>query len=135
MTPLLVECKRRSEPRLLREMAARFELARIKQPEAYQVLIAAYLSPESTAICQEHGVGYMNLAGNCHLSFGQIHIHREGIANPFRESRGAAALAPPRQSECCGRCSTRNSLGDNGRSGILLNTPHRGSALAKCIKS
>jgi Transcriptional regulator, AbiEi antitoxin, Type IV TA system len=95
-TPLLVECKRRSEPRLLREMAARFELARIKKPEAYQVLVAVYLSPQSAAICQEYGIGYMDLAGNCHLSFGQIHIHREGIVNPFRESRRAAALFAPK---------------------------------------
>ena len=96
VTPVLVECKRRTEPRLLREMAARFELARIKTPEAYQVLVAAWLSPESAAICQEYGVGYMDLAGNCHLSFGQIHIHREGIVNPFRESRRAAALFAPK---------------------------------------
>lgn len=93
---LLVECKSRSQPRFLREAAARFELARIKQPKSYPVLIAPYLSPESSAICLEHGVGYMDFAGNCHLSFGQIHIHREGFANPFREERGTAALFAPK---------------------------------------
>jgi Transcriptional regulator, AbiEi antitoxin, Type IV TA system len=93
---LLVECKRRSEPRFLREAAARFELARIKEPQAYPVLIAAYLSPESAAICQEHKVGFMDFAGNCHLSFDRIHIHREGFANPFRETRGTAALFAPK---------------------------------------
>src|SRR5437899_9908627 len=92
---LLVECKRRSEPRFLREAAARFELARIKQPKAYPVLMAAYLSPESAAICLELEVGYMDFAGNCHLSFGQIHIHREGFANPFRDILGTAARFAP----------------------------------------
>lgn len=52
-TRVLVDCKRRSEPRFLREPAARFELARIRQPQAYPVLVAAYRSPESAAICRE----------------------------------------------------------------------------------
>ncbi len=92
---LVVECKRRSEPRFLRESATRFQLARIKQPKAYPVLVAAYLSPQSEAICREHDMGYVDFAGNCHLNFGQIHMHREGFVNPFRETRGTAALFAP----------------------------------------
>ncbi len=134
VTPLLVACKRRSEPRLLREAAARFELARIKKPESYQVLVVAYLSPESAAICQEHSVGYMDLAGNCQLSFGQIHIHREGIANPFRESRGAAALFAPKAErvlralldpELPGRQWTLRDLAQHAAPGVSLGQVHK----------
>jgi hypothetical protein len=133
-TPVLVECKRRTEPRLVREMADRFELARIKKPEAYRVLVASYLSPESAAICQEHGVGYMDLAGNCHLNFGQIHIHREGIANPFRESRGAAALFAPKAErvlralldpELPGRQWTLRDLAKHAAPGASLGQVHK----------
>jgi len=128
---LLVECRRRSEPRILREAAARFELARIKRPKSYPVLIAAYLSPESAAICLEHGVGYMDFAGNCHLSFGQIHIHREGFVNPFREERGTAALFAPKAErvlralldpELAGRNWTFRELAQHAAPGVSLHS-------------
>src|SRR5713101_324110 len=131
---LLVECKRRSEPRFLREAAARFELARIKQPKAYPVLIAAYLSPESATICLELGAGYMDFAGNCHLSFGQIHIHREGFANPFREIRGTAALFAPKAErvlralldpELPGRNWAFRELAQHAAPGVSLGQVHK----------
>ena len=131
---LLVECKRRSEPRFLSEAAARFELVRIKQPQAYPVLLAAYLSPESAAVCREHGVGYMDFAGNCHLSFGQIHIHREGFANPFREARGTAALFAPKAErvlralldpELPGRNWTFRELAQHTAPGVSLGQVHK----------
>lgn len=131
---LLVECKRRSEPRLLRETTARFELARIKQPHAHPVLIAAYLSPESAAICKEHGVGYMDFAGNCHLSFAQIHIHREGFVNPFPETRGTAALFAPKAErilralldpELPGRKWTFRELAQHALPGVSLGQVHK----------
>jgi hypothetical protein len=125
---LLVECKRRSEPRFLREAAARFELARIKQPKAYPVLIAAYLSPESAAICLELGAGYMDFVGNCHLSFGLIHIHREGFANPFRDIRGRAALFAPKallDPELPGRNWTFRELARHAVPGVSLGQVHK----------
>jgi hypothetical protein len=131
---LLVACKRRSEPRFLREAVARFELARIKQPHAYAVLVAPYLSPESAAICREQGSGYMDLAGNCHLSFGHIHIHQEGYANPFREERGRAALFAPKAErilralldpELPGRNWTFRELAQHAVPGVSLGQVHK----------
>lgn len=131
---LLVVCKRRSEPRYLREAVAQFELARIKQPQAYTVLVAPYLSPESAAICREEGSGYMDLAGNCHLSFGHIHIHQEGFANPFREQRGTAALFAPKAErvlralldpELPGRHWTFRELAQHAAPGVSLGQVHK----------
>ena len=133
-TRLLVDCKRRSEPRFLREATARFELARIRQPHAYPVLVAAYISPASAAICQEHEVGYVDFAGNCHLNFGQIHIHREGLANPFREVRGTAALFAPKAErvlrvlldpELSGRNWTLRELAQQAAPGVSLGQVHK----------
>jgi len=131
---LLVECKRRSEPRFLREAAARFELARLKEPQAYPVLVASYLSPESAAICREREVGYMDFAGNCHLSFGQIHIHQEGFENPFREERGTATLFAPKAErvlralldpELPGRSWTFRDLAQHAAPGVSLGQVHK----------
>ncbi len=131
---LLVECKRRSEPRFLREALARFELTRIKRPEVYPVVVASYVSPESAAICREHGVGYLDLAGNCLLSVGEIHIQRQGFANPFQEKRPLAALFSPKaervlrallEPENWGRDWTFRELADHVRPGVSLGHVHK----------
>lgn len=131
---LLVECKRRSEPRFLREASARFELARIKRPGMYPVVVATYVSLESAAICREHGVGYLDMAGNCLLSVGEIHIQRQGFANPFQEKRPLVALFSPKaervlrallEPENWGRAWTFRDLADHVRPGVSLGYVHK----------
>lgn len=131
---LLVEYRHRSEPRFLRESVARFELARIKRPGAYPVLVAPYLSPESAAICREHGSGYMDFAGNCHISFDQIHMHQEGFANPFREERGSPSLFAPKAErvlralldpEMAGGNWTYRDLAQHAAPGVSLGQVHK----------
>lgn len=131
---LLVECKRRSEPRFLREASARFELARIKQPDVYPVVVASYLSADSAAICREHGVGYLDLAGNCLLSVGEIHIQRENFENPLREKRPLVALFSPKAErvlrvlldpENWGRSWAHRDLADHAQAGVSLGYVHK----------
>jgi hypothetical protein len=131
---LLVECKRRSEPRYLREASARFELARMKQPDVYPVVVASYISADSATICREHGVGYVDLAGNCLLTVGEIHILREGFANPFREKRPLVALFSPKAErvlralldpENWGRSWTFRDLAGHVQPGISLGYVHK----------
>jgi hypothetical protein len=131
---LLVECKRRSEPRFLREASARFELARLKRPEVYPVVVASYVSADSAAICREHGVGYLDLAGNCLLSVGEIHIEREGFENPFQEKRPLMGLFSPTaervlrallEPENWGCKWTFRDLAEHVRPGVSLGYVHK----------
>ncbi len=93
---IVVEAKANGQPRLAREAINQLLRYRSKFPEAYGVFMAPYISPESAEICAKEGVGYLDLAGNCRLSFGQVFIRREGIRNPFAQKRDLRSLYAPK---------------------------------------
>jgi len=64
----------------------------------YSVFAAPYISPESTNLCLEAGIGYLDLSGNCHLAFGTIHIHVEGKPNQYKPKREQGSLFSPKAS-------------------------------------
>ncbi len=59
---------------------------------AYPVVIAPFISPASAEICKEAGVGFADLAGNCHLAFGRVYIEKIAAENPFRKRRVQRSL-------------------------------------------
>jgi hypothetical protein len=50
--------------------------------DAYGIFIAPYISPDAGKICEDAGIGYLDLAGNCLLSFETIYIRQAGAPNP-----------------------------------------------------
>jgi hypothetical protein len=93
---IVVEAKANGQPRLAREAINQLLRCRSEFPEAYGVFMAPYISPEAAEICAKEGVGYLDLAGNCRLSFGQVFIRREGIRNPFAQKRDLRSLYAPK---------------------------------------
>ena len=93
---LVVEVKTNGQPRVIRDMVN--QLARFRQhmPDAYGVVVAPYISPEGAAICAREGIGYVDLAGNCRLTFGQVYIRRDGNPNPFARKRDLRTLYSPK---------------------------------------
>jgi Transcriptional regulator, AbiEi antitoxin, Type IV TA system/Type I restriction enzyme R protein N terminus (HSDR_N) len=93
---LVVEAKTSGQPRLAR--AAINQLLRYREaiPGAYGVFIAPYISPQAAEICMREGIGYLDLAGNCLLSFDQIYIRKEGRPNPFARKRDLRSLYSPK---------------------------------------
>jgi hypothetical protein len=63
---------------------------------AYPVLIAPFISPTSAAICNEIGVGFLDLAGNCRLAFGHVYIEKSAAQNPFRNRRVQRSIFSPK---------------------------------------
>jgi len=63
---------------------------------AYPVLIAPFISPTSAAICNEIGVGFLDLAGNCRLAFGHVYIEKSTAQNPFRNRRVQRSIFSPK---------------------------------------
>ena len=96
LTNILVEEKRTSAPRFMRDAVMRLDVARSRSPGSYPVLFTSYISPESASICKQYKVGYLDLAGNCHLAFDEVYIHQEGFENPFKEERGDPYLFDPK---------------------------------------
>jgi hypothetical protein len=45
-------------------------------PDKYGVFAAPYISPRAATIGRGVDVGYLDLAGNCHLSFEQVYVHK-----------------------------------------------------------
>jgi len=93
---LAIEVKSNGQPRIAR-MAA-YRLARVleKNPGVYGVFAAPYISPRAAEICVEEKIGYLDLAGNCRLAFGQVYIEQTGNPNPFAEKRDLRSLYSPK---------------------------------------
>lgn len=89
---IIGEVKDQGQPRFAR--AAINQLLRLRQqyPSAYPVFIAPYISPDSADILSAQGVGYLDLAGNCLLSFDTIFIRIQGVPNPFPQRRDLKSI-------------------------------------------
>ena len=68
------------------------------------MFLAPYIADSTAKLLEQEGVGYIDLAGNCRLSFAQVFIEQRGIENPFSERRGLKSLYSPK--------SERNLLAD-----------------------
>jgi hypothetical protein len=89
---IAVETKVNGQPRLAREAANLLVRMQNESPGVYGVFMAPYISPVSAEICRREGIGYLDLAGNCGLSFETVFIRHEGIRNPFSERRDLRSL-------------------------------------------
>ena len=93
---LIVELKTSGQPRLARDAVNQLLRYREKFPGAYGILVAPYISLKAADICANSNIGYVDLAGNCRLSFGQVHIEKEGKPNPFAQKRDLRSLYSPK---------------------------------------
>lgn len=89
---ILAEYNDSGEPRLARLIANQIKDWVSKGIGAYGIFIAPYISPEAAMICIEAGIGYLDLAGNCLLSFETVFIQREGRTNPQIQRRKLRSL-------------------------------------------
>lgn len=95
---LIVEVKNNGQPRMAREAVNQLIRYRDSYPNAYFVFMAPYISPQAAGICLNDGVGYIDYAGNCYLSFGQVYIEQTGRPNPFKTRRDLTSLYSPKAS-------------------------------------
>jgi hypothetical protein len=95
---LVGEAKNNGQPRLAKQAVYQLSRYREKYPDAYAIFIAPYISPQAEQVCQQEGVGTLDLAGNCNLCFDQIYIKQEGKPNPFGIRRDLRSLYSPKAS-------------------------------------
>jgi hypothetical protein len=65
-------------------------------PDANFVFIAPYISPRAAEICESEGVGYLDLSGNCLLSFDKVFIQKTNYPNQYKEKRKLKSLYAPK---------------------------------------
>ncbi len=93
---LVVEVKAEGIPRTLRRVGEQLKAYADSLPDAYAVMSAPYISDRGRALCQQLGIGCLDLAGNVRLAFDQVFIERSGFTNPSPERRLRRALFSPR---------------------------------------
>jgi len=91
-TVALVEIKYLGQPRLARDAVNQLLRYLKAMPDAYGIFMAPYISPAAALVCREEGIGYIDLADNCWISFDQVFIQKEGKPNPFSERRELKTL-------------------------------------------
>ncbi|MBI5055534.1 MAG: hypothetical protein HZB61_02810 [Nitrospirae bacterium] len=95
---LIIEVKSNGQPRMARNAVNQLIRYRDTFPDAYFIFMAPFISPQSAEICMKDGVGYLDFAGNCFMSFGQVYIEQTGKTNPFRTKRDLVSLFSPKSS-------------------------------------
>ncbi len=89
---IIGEVKNQGQPRFVR--AAVNQLLRFRQqfPDSYPVFVAPFISRKSANILEAEGVGHLDIAGNCFLSFDKVFVRIQGNPNPFPQRRFDARL-------------------------------------------
>jgi hypothetical protein len=95
---LVVEIKNNGQPRIAHEAVNQLLRLREVYPDGYGVFIAPYISTQAAEICIKDGIGYVDLAGNCRLSFGRVYIEQVGNPNPYSVKRDLQSLYSPKAS-------------------------------------
>src|ERR1051325_8671046 len=107
---LVLEVSSLGQPRQIREAVTRFQEIKREIPTAYPVATAVYIGPQSARILKNHGFGYVDLSGNCHLAFENVLIEKEGKRNVRPSTRPLRSLFAPAASRV-----VRVLLEDGGR--------------------
>ena len=84
---IIFEVNSNGQPRFARAAAYQLKSILTKIENAYGVFGAPFISEESRKICQEAGIGYLDLGGNCLLKFNNVYISVEGKPNPYPSTR------------------------------------------------
>lgn len=84
---IVFEVKSTGQPRYARMAANQLQSIRANRENVYGVFGAPFISEESKKICQESGIGYLDLGGNCLLRFNNVYINVEGKPNPYPSTR------------------------------------------------
>lgn len=97
---LICEYKSNGQPRYAR--SALLELRNYvahQAPDATPVFIAPYISPAVRQLCEEKGVGYLDLEGNARIAFGGVFIERMVADKPAAEQRELKSMFRPKSAQ------------------------------------
>lgn len=101
-TPVDIVCevKVRGYPKQIRDAIAQLQAWRsVAARDAVAIVGSTWLSPESRSICEEAGVGWIDLAGNCRIAFGGIHVERETAERPKPAARSFRSIFSPKSAQ------------------------------------
>jgi len=89
---LLGETKAVGEPWAIRLAIHQLREYQQVYPEYTPLLVAPFMGPKGRELCKEHGIGYIDLSGNCYLEGNGIYIDKVGRSNRFHEVKEIEGL-------------------------------------------
>jgi hypothetical protein len=95
-TRLIFDIKSTGEPRFALMAIPTLESAARTIENSYPVFASTYLSERTRTILRERKIGYLDLAGNAYLRFGDVLIDRTSLETRVRERRGVKQLTAPK---------------------------------------
>jgi hypothetical protein len=84
---IIAEVKAEGFPKYLRFAARELKAALKSEKSVYPVVIAPYISDDGRKICEEEGIGFFDLSGNCFLAFNGTYIEVKGNPNRYSSDR------------------------------------------------
>ena len=88
---LYVEIKTNGQPRFARTLIDKLSLLK-EESKNYWIFVAPFISEKTGQMLRRSGIGFVDFAGNCHISFEGVHIQKEGKKNPFLTKRQFKSL-------------------------------------------
>jgi hypothetical protein len=93
---ILAEVKPNGQTRLVREAIADIVKYRQTYADAYGIVIAPTITPDGARVCRQEGVGYLDFAGNCLLSFDMVFVTKAGKAVETERRKRSRSWYSPR---------------------------------------
>lgn len=88
---LYIEIKDNGQPRYARALIDKLSLIK-GDSKNYWIFVAPFISEKTGQMLRNSDIGFIDFAGNCYISFGGIHIQKEGKKNPFLTRRQFKSL-------------------------------------------
>lgn len=83
-------------PKEVREGVNQLQLYKSHNTDIYGLVLAPYISKRSAEICKEAGIGFLDLSGNCWISFDSIFLNRENMPNKYPIETSLSSLYSPK---------------------------------------
>ncbi|WP_112178136.1 type IV toxin-antitoxin system AbiEi family antitoxin [Paraburkholderia unamae] len=96
---LVCEYKPNGQPRYARSALLELRDYARQSSLATPIFIAPYISPAVRQLCEEKGVGYLDLKGNARIAFGGVFIERIVAENSGAEQRELKSLFRPKSAQ------------------------------------
>ena len=84
---IVFEVKSAGQPRYTRMAVNQLKYMVSNRKNYYGVFAATFISEESKQICNENGIGFIDLTGNCLFKFDNVYINIEGRPNLYPNTR------------------------------------------------
>lgn len=88
---IYVEISNNGQPRYARTLIDKLGLLN-NGSKNYWIFVAPFISEKTGQMLRNSGIGFVDFAGNCYISFEGIHIQKEGRKNPFSTRRHFKSL-------------------------------------------